>query len=312
MIDHRKAASPEMRKSIQTVRKMTGGMGFDENMGNVNWRLIRLISNFGYQFMPKEKGVKFSKTTLAGVKAEVAVPERLESDNIILYLHGGGFVSGGASASRGYCSMLAKYAGCRVVALDYSLAPEKPYPAAINDCHVVYQEILKKHPLSKVALIGESAGGNLCLALTHRLTADGAPKPASVVVHSPFVDFTNSLDRSFYEIHDFTVKPEALSMLGGDTKNIYVGKEKATNPDASPLFGDFAQFPPLFITCDCNETLYADALAIYKKCEEAGRDVRMVTMQGAFHAFATLGTGSPETKEILLENVRFIRDSFAK
>jgi len=77
-------------------------------------------------------------------------------------------------------------------------------------------------------------------------------------------------------------------------------------PFVSPIFGDYTDFPPTFITCDYNETLYADAKALYKKCEQAGVDVELVEMKGGFHAFAPIGTGCPETKQILEENIAFM------
>ena len=123
-IQIRKAKSEEMQKNIRIVKQMTKGMGFDENMGKVNWSFVRVISNFGYQFMPKEKGVKYKKIRLGNVKAVVSEYGQANCKNVIMYIHGGGFVSGSASSSKGYSSMLAKYSSYKVIAVDYSLAPE--------------------------------------------------------------------------------------------------------------------------------------------------------------------------------------------
>ena len=95
----REANSEEMKKNIKIVKSMTGKMGFDENMGKVNWKLVRIISNFGYSFMPKEKGVKVKKTKVSNIAIEVSTPDTLDNDNIIFYIHGGGFVSGSAKVS---------------------------------------------------------------------------------------------------------------------------------------------------------------------------------------------------------------------
>lgn len=298
----RKAESPEMQKNIRIVRKMTSGMGFDENMGKVNWKAVRLISGIGYLFSPKEKGVKFRKYKYSDCSFETAVPEKLQSQNLIIYLHGGGFVSGSASASRGYASMLAAYSGCQVISADYSLAPEKPFPHGFNDCCNVVERAGQMFPGAKTALVGESAGANLFVAAALKL----GKKISSVTVHSPFMDFTGSLDRSEHEIDDFTVKVGCLKPLN----EIYVGDNRADAPYISPIYGDFTDFPPTFITCDTNETLYADSAWLYRKLTEQGTDVRMIEMQGAFHAFATIGTGSPETARILSESVEHILSSF--
>ena len=298
----RRASSPQFKKNIRTVRMMTGSMGFDENMGKVNWKAVRLISGIGYKFMPKEKGVRFKKYRLGNVSFEMATPQKLTSKNIIVYVHGGGFVSGSASSSRGYCSMVAAYSGCRVAALDYSLAPENPFSNGFNDCCNAVERLGSLFKDAKLALVGESAGGNLCAALALKYKN----KISSVTLHSPFLDFTGGLDRSLHKINDFTVKVGCLKPLN----SIYVGKSRPDNPFVSPRYGDFTGFPPTFITCDSNETLYADSEWIYTELSRLGIDVHIVEMKGAFHAFATIGTGSPETKQILTHNIAFIKKNF--
>lgn len=302
-IEIRKAESKEIQKNIQTVRKMTKGMSFDENMGKVNWHLVRIISNFGYKFMPKEKGVRFQKIKNTDCRFEVVTPNKISNENIICYIHGGGFVSGSASSSRGYSSMLAAHSGCRVVSVDYSLAPEKPFPNGFNDCCAVIGEIRKRFPKAKIALVGESAGANLCIAVALKMKNKII---SSVTVHSPFIDFTNRLDRSEHEIDDFTVKASCLKPLN----EIYVGNNQADNPYISPYYGVFTDFPPTLITCDYNETLFADSIWLYRKLEQMQIEVQMIQMKGAFYAFATTGTQTPETKQILLENIDFINDKF--
>lgn len=302
-IEIREVTSTEMKKNIKTVKNMTNGMCFDEKMAKVNWGLVRTFSNLGYMLMPKEKGVKIKKTEFGGVEAEISTPKNLSSDDIIIYIHGGGFVSGSASSSRAYCSMLAVKAGVRVFAINYSLAPEHPFPEGFNDCYNAYSEIAKISPDSRIAVIGESAGANLALGITHKAIEKRIRKPSCVIVHSPFVDFSGSLDRTEHEIDDFTVKEGCLTALN----EIYVKDKNPKNPLISPIFGDFGKFPPVFITCDYNETLFADSMALYNKCKEAGCKVKMIQMKGAFHAFAAIGTGSPETRKILEESIEFFK-----
>ncbi len=299
-IQIREATSEEMQKNIRTVKQMTKGMGFDENMGKVNWSFVRVISNFGYQFMPKEKGVKYKKIRLGNTKALISEYGQTSNKNIILYIHGGGFVSGSASSSKGYCSMLARYSGYKVIAVNYALAPEHAFPRGFDDCYNAFCEIVRLYPETKITLVGESAGANLCLALA--LKAKEMGKVSCLLVHSPIIDFTSRLERKEHEIDDFTVKEGCLKPLN----KIYVGDNKADTPYISPLFGDFNGFPPTFITCDYNETLYADAKALYEKCEQMGVDVELIEVKGTFHAFATIGTGTPETKQILEENIMFM------
>jgi acetyl esterase/lipase len=301
-IEKREAISEEMKKNIRTVKKMTNGMGFDENMGKVNWSMIRRISNFGYQFMTKEKGVKFRKVKNENLTALVSEYGMPDTSNIIMYIHGGGFVSGGAKASKGYSSMLAKYSGNPVYAIEYGLAPEKPFPHGFDDCVKAFDEIVNMYPNAKLTLVGESAGANLCIAVA--LEKKETKKIACVLVHSPIVDFTGSLDRTKHTVDDFTVKAGCLIPL----KEIYVKNAEIDNPYISTLFGDYQDFPPTFITCDSSETLYADAVALYRKCESENVRVKMIEVEGTFHAFATIGTGTPETMKILHENIAFMKE----
>lgn len=303
-IQIREVTSNEMDKNIKTVKKMTSGMGFDENMEKVNWAAVRRVSNFGYRFMPKDKGVKFKKVLFGNIKCEMAIPLKQNSDNIILYIHGGGFVSGSAQSSRGYCSMLANYSGCRVIAVNYALAPEHPYPDGVNNCFDVYRVILNNYHC-KIALIGESAGANLCLVTAHKAIKAGISAPSCVIVHSPIVDFSGSLDRTQH-VNDFTVKDGFLKPLN----NIYTQNTELTNFEVSPIYAEMTGFPPLSISCDYNETLFADAMALYEKAVVSNVPAYLVQMKGAFHAFATIGTGAPETMQLLKENVQFIVDNF--
>ncbi|SNU08549.1 Acetyl esterase/lipase [Lachnospiraceae bacterium] len=298
----RTATSKEMTKCKNVVRLLTKGREFDENMLTVDWEKARIIPNVSYTFLPKEKGVKGYRVPIGGTVSELLLPDDVKNDAVILYIHGGGFVSGCASASRAYCSSLASYSGYRVISAEYRLSPESTFPDGIEDCYNILRTIRKKYPDSKIVLAGESAGGNLCLALALKARDRGRRSIAAVIAHSPLVDFTGILDRSQHEIDDFTVKSGFIEPM----KIAYAGDADPSNPYISPVYGDYSNFPPVFLTCDYNETLYADSMAIYKKCRDAKTPVKMVQMKGAFHAFATMGTRTPETERILVDNINFI------
>ena len=284
---------------------MTKGFEFDENMLTVNWSKARIVSKVGYTFIPKEKGVKGYRVRIGGTESEISIPENVKNDAIILYIHGGGFVSGSAFASRAYSSMLAKYTGYRVLSAEYRLSPENQFPDAIEDCYNILRVLRMKYPDAKIVLIGESAGGNLSLALGLKARDRGRRSIAAVIANSPLVDFTGSLARTEHEIDDFTVKP------GFDIpmREAYVGSQNPKNPYISPVYGIYTNYPPVFLTCDYNETLFADSMAIYRKCRAAGVKVQMVQMKGAFHAFANMGTRTPETERILRDTAIFIENA---
>ncbi len=175
-IEIRTAKSAEMAKNAAIVGRMTGGMSFNGGMPDkvdrkviVSMKVARFTVDMGYTLMPKEKGIKIQKLDLDGIYGEMSLPKKTTSDNIILYIHGGGFVSGSARATRAYCSMLAKYSGCRVVSINYALSPESVWPRAPEDCVKAYLALRRQFPEAKVCLTGESAGGNLVLVTVIRL-----------------------------------------------------------------------------------------------------------------------------------------------
>lgn len=304
MIEIREATSKEMKKCIKTVQKMIFGMGFTEAMKKVNWPMIRFISNFGYTFMPRDKGVKFKQTIINGVSGEITIPKEQKSNDILLYFHGGGFLSGSAYASRGYCSMLANYSGCKVVAIDYSLAPENPFPCAVNDCYQTYKFLSTRNPDINISLIGESAGANLSIVTALKVSKDKNLKPVcSVVAHSPVIDFAGELQRDPNRVADFTIKSNDMEMM-----RVYYKNADVHHPELSPYYDDLSMLPPTFITCDYNEALYIDAETLYAECKKHGIKTRLIEMRNTFHAFAPIGTGAPETLQILKENCEFIKE----
>lgn len=303
-VEIREATSTQMEKNKKVVGRMTGGVMFGAGIENVNWKFVRVLCNFSYSFMPKEKGIKIRKLNLNGIHAEMSIPDSMTSLNIIMYIHGGGLVSGSAKATRGYCSMLAKYSGCRVVSIDYRLAPENPYPAAVDDCFAAFTALTEQYPESKISLTGESGGAYLCLVLTVRLIETGSTLPACLVPHSPVCDLSDSLDRSYYEIIDGTVSPDAVEPI----RRMYAPNADPKYPEVSVLFYEHLdRFPPVTMTCDFNETLRADADAMYKKLKESGVQTHLIILKNTFHACSTLGTGSPETMQLMLDNIAFMK-----
>lgn len=209
-------------------------------------------------------------------------------------------MSGRASYSKGYISSLAKTSGCRTYALDYTLSPEVKYPVALNECLKAIDTLTEENKDSHITITGDSAGGNLCAAIA-LLRKD---KISCVILHSPVIDFSDTIDRAGYNKDSIVVKKG----LKDSFKKLYIGEHDEKDPSVSPYFGNFEGFPPVFITCDSGEGLYADSLYVYEKCEEAGVRSELVAMKGAFHAFATMGGSSPETSKLMEDYIAFMRE----
>lgn len=304
-----KCTSKEMEKNKKIVGKATGGVMFGKGMEKTNWKLARMLCNIGYSLMPKEKHVKIRKDNFGGVSGEISIPDNMTSENIILYIHGGGLVSGSAKATRGYCSMLSRFSGMRVISINYRLAPENQYPKGLDDCYNAYLKIRDMFPQSKVAVTGESAGGYLTLALTIRCIQNGVKKPECILPQSPISDMDSNMDRSYYTIDDNTISPEALPYIW----KVYCPGADLHNPELSAIYFDkLDQFPPTAISVNDTETLRADGDKLYEVLKTHNIDVTLTMFEGAFHACTTLGIGSPETFKVMMDNITFIHERFGE
>ena len=254
----------------------------------------------------KSNKIIFSKTEIENIPVEVTVPKNRTSENIIFYIHGGAFMIGIVSYNRRYAEMLAAESGCTVYSIEYSLSPENKYPAALNECEKVYMKLREIHPQSKIAFTGDSAGGGLCIALALRLKEKNCPMPSSIVVHSPVMDMSGKLDRSVNENHDKIIRYSRFGLI----RDIYAGENEPTNYEISPIYGDYKNFPPTFITCSDSETMYADSIELDRLIENAGGTVKTVAMSGAYHAFAVMGTKANETGTLMKEYIDFMQQNF--
>ena len=298
----REVTSPELKKAGESFRKALDRPSGDLKMTGLGLLLVRYWIGKLYRSVSAEQGVVFSRVKLGGTKAVLAEPsEGKTSEDIFVYIHGGAFMSGRASYSKGYISLLAKMSGCRAYALDYSLSPEVRYPVALNECLEAIDLLIKDNKGSKITLVGDSAGGNLCAAIA-LLRKE---KISCVVLHSPVIDLSDTIDRARHNKDSIIVKKGLRSSF----KKLYIGEYDEKDPSVSPYFGDYSGFPPVFLTCDSGEGLYADSLYVYERCVEAGVRAELIEMKGAFHAFATMGGGSPETRKLTEDFISFMRES---
>lgn len=297
--------SKKLEKSIENLKRMRVKMKIHNNK-NIDHRYLRKFIKGSKIFLKKSKGVQFSSDTFGQIEVELARPGTIFGKDIILYIHGGIYCSGSANTSRTYASMLASENHLRVYTLSYRLAPEHPFPAGFNDCFRVYKEILKKYPQQKISIIGESAGGNLAIAVTLQCLKEGIKPPSSVVAFSPPTDLTGSLSSRLRN-----AKTDII--LGSDLdyrlKNLYFPHHEASTPLISPLCSDLWGFPPLMIVVSRNEVLYDDGKLFAEKAHAAGVEVEFYAYN-AFHAFPIVGRKVPEASEVMDHTVRFILRHF--
>jgi epsilon-lactone hydrolase len=262
----------------------------------------RLRQEKSTRFFRIPKGVHCQPVDINGIAAEWIMGPA-SKDNVILYLHGGAYALGSVNIHREYLSRLALATQQKVLAINYRLAPEHPFPAALEDSSMAYRWLLSQgFDSSKIIMAGDSAGGGLTLATLVFLRDSGDPLPACAVCLSPWVDLTLS-SKSIYSKapDDPLLSSEILKVYSRQ----YAGDFKTDQPLISPLFADLKGLPPLLIHVGTNEILQDEAIQISENARLAGVEVTLETWEGMFHVFQIIPF-LPEAKTSLDHIARFI------
>lgn len=250
------------------------------------------------------EGITVKEQSIEGIKSEWLIPAGANSEKLIMYVHGGGYVSGSCSDHRGFVSKFARFTGAISLVFEYRLAPEHPFPAALDDSVKVYKWLLAEgYKPENIIIAGESAGGGLCLATLLALKESKIAMPAATVAISPWTDLTCSSD-SYKTKNRFS--PAPLNSWYVFSKH-YCGKTPATNPFISPLFGDLKGLPPLFINSGVNDELYDEGEKFAAKAKEAGVEVTFRAGTGMVHCYPLLAPMFPEATLAMNEIVKFVR-----
>lgn len=227
--------------------------------------------------------VTLTPVSADGVPAEWLVAPGARADRVVLYLHGGGYVIGSIKSHRYLMQNVSRHSGARTLGLDYRLAPEHPFPAAIEDATRAYRWLLAQgiEP-GRIAIAGDSAGGGLTMATLLSLRDQGVPLPAAGVLISPWADLTGSADAvTSRAASDPMVKGDGLFSLAGK----YLNGVDARNPLASPVFADLTGLPPLLIHVGGREILYDDSITLAANARKANVPVALVDEAELFHVW---------------------------
>ncbi|MGA3014619.1 MAG: alpha/beta hydrolase [Bacteroidales bacterium] len=255
-----------------------------------------------YSKIPSEINVK--EQTIEGIKSEWLAPNGADPEKLILYVHGGGYVSGSCSDHRGFVSKFAKDTGITNLLYEYRLAPESPFPAALEDSVKIYKWILATgFKPENILIAGESAGGGLCLALLLALKERHIALPVAGVAISPWTDLTCSSDS--YR----TKNKVSLAPLNSWTvfSRHYVGNDQATNPFISPLFGDLKGLPPILINSGEADELFEDGEKFFLKAKREGVNIIFRPGPGMVHCYPLLAPLFNEATVAMGEIVDFIK-----
>lgn len=235
-------------------------------------------------FLGNTKEVGYKEADIMGMYGEwISVNRAHIKKQVILHCHGGGYSTGSSLYARSLTSKLAVSTSMEVLCFDYRLAPENPYPAALDDAMKAWNYLMMLgYGAKDVILTGDSAGGNLALALMLKLKEEERFLPGGLVLMSPWTDMTSS-GASFKEraeLDPVLDEPYINRMILA-----YAKERKLETPFISPLFGDFADFPPVYIQVGENEILLDDSTRLYKALRRAGVLARMDSFPGMWHVF---------------------------
>jgi monoterpene epsilon-lactone hydrolase len=261
--------------------------------------LRRGLDGLGKAFSPPE-GIHGETVELGGVPAE-----RLVAGNgpAVLFLHGGGYVLGGPRSHRHLAGLLAKELNGTVWLLDYRRAPEFPYPAALDDALTAYWDLLVKAAPHGLAIVGDSAGGGLGFALALKARDEGVPAPKALVGISPWVNLgTESETYDLYEGLD----PLLSRDIAGYFAKRYLAGRSASEPLASPLFGDLRGLPATLIQVGDRECFLGDAVRMHQRLIASGIDSELSVWKEMFHVWHLYWPMLPEGKRAVSEMARFL------
>jgi len=272
-------------------------------VGGVDLARIRALS--GYGNFPVPRGAQFYTAVLGGVHGEWVVPARPStSAATLIYFHGGGYFSGSPKAHRPISASLAK-AGFNVFVPDYRLAPEHPYPAAVDDAEDVW-DALTESGHRNLAVGGDSAGGGLALALMLRLRAKDKPMPFAEALFSPWTDLLLS-GESLYA----NAQCDALFDVCGvqAAAEWYLNGADPQSPEASPLYGSLKGFPPLFIEVGEREILRDDSTRLAERARAEGVTATLNLWPAVCHVWQLACSLLPEGRRSLDQTARFLHEA---
>ncbi len=255
-------------------------------------------------FAKVPRGVALEVGTYGALPVAWLRPIKVQGPGCILYLHGGAYVTGSIMTHKGLVARLARDAGTPALLLEYRLAPEHPFPAALDDAVATYRQLVAdgKGP---VAIAGDSAGGGLAVATAMKLRDLDIAQPCALALIAPWTDLalTNETWRSKAAVDPYFPNTDGISLDAAR----YAAATSLDHPLVSPHYGDMNGLPPMLIHVGDYETLLDDARMLAKKAGRAGGDVRIEVWPGMWHVWQIAGGWMPEADRSIFELAQFLR-----
>jgi len=292
-------ASEQLQTIIQVLRSRPAqdGLTFEE---------MRADFEQVTSFFPVPADVRYERVDAGGVAAEWITTPQATAERVVFYLHGGGYTTGSVNTHRELISRMSRAAGARALAIDYRLAPEHPFPAALEDAITAYRWSLENGvDPTRIVIAGDSAGGGLTVAALVALRDAGDPLPAAGVCLSPWVDL-EGIGESMTtkaEVDPMEHREALLAMA-----KAYLGDANPRTPLAAPLYADLTGLPPLLIHVGTAETLLDDSTRLAERARSAGVDVVLEPWEDMIHVWHFFASMLPEGQQALDRIGEFIRE----
>lgn len=253
------------------------------------------------------KGFNMEKLNMENFEMELLEPEEASRNLIILQLHGGGYIGPMKNIYRKFAVLYSKAAvGASVLTIDYRVAPENPFPAALEDAIAAYNWILENgYSSNQIVIAGDSAGGGLTLALCLYLRDNNLELPKGIITMSAWTNLT-------CEGESYTTNYEIDPLFGNTKESMlfdsdYIGDNDVRNPYISPVFGEYHDFPPTLMQVGSYEMLLSDTTEVAHKIRESGGKIRISIYEGMFHVFQMSKLLIPESRNAWQEVEQFFK-----
>ena len=292
-------ASEQLQTIIQTIKSQPDIHGAPIEQRRAAMEAVTVM-------FPVPDDVTREPVDAGGIPAEWIAAAGTDADRVIYYLHGGGYSIGSINTHREMISRLSRASGARALAIDYRLAPEHPFPAAVEDATTAYRWLLSTGvDPARIVIAGDSAGGGLTVATLISLRDAGDPLPAAAVCLSPWVDLEMTGD-------SMTTKAEVDPMIARNDAlegaQAYLNGADPRTPLASPIHADLSVLPPLLIHVGTAEVLLDDATRLAGRARSAGVDVSLEPWDDMIHVFQFFASMLPEGQQAIDRIGEFLRE----
>ena len=252
--------------------------------------------------------VTISRDKVAGVavhRLKPAAVSEVNENRLFLYVHGGAYVFGSGDAGLAEPVLIADRIGIPILSVDYRMPPDHPFPAALEDVVGVYKALLDCRSPESIIIGGTSAGGGLALAAVHQFQRLGLPLPAAIYAGTPWADLTKTGDTLYTNEGLDRILSTYDGTLGAAAR-LYAGDHSMTDALVSPVYGEFAGFPPTILVTGTRDMFLSDTARTHRKLRAAGASADLLVFEGMSHAGYWISPETPESKDMYRQLKAFI------